>query len=152
MRIFAIDPGPTESGWVVLEDNTLIACGVDENDRLLGHGFESPTLVAIEKIVGMGMPVGQETFDTCVWIGRYFEDYHRQTTVRLVSRREVKLYLCGITQAKDANIRRALMDKFARTGGGKTPEVGTKEKPGPLFGIKTHAWSALAVAITARDT
>jgi len=27
--------------------------------------------------------------------------------------------------------------------------VGTKKAPGPLYGVKTHMWSALAVAVVA---
>jgi hypothetical protein len=56
---------------------------------------------------------------------------------------------CGGNQrAKDPNIRQALLDIFPGTGGGATPQIGTKAKPGPLYGVTSHAWSALAVAIT----
>jgi hypothetical protein len=61
----------------------------------------------------------------------------------------VKLHLCGTNKAKDANVRQALLDMFPRTGGGAVPQVGTKKEPGPLYGISTHAWPALGVAITA---
>jgi hypothetical protein len=30
--------------------------------------------------------------------------------------------------------------------------VGTKKNPGPLFGMKSHAWAALGVAVTALET
>lgn len=46
------------------------------------------------------------------------------------------------------DVRKALLDLFPRTGGGATPQVGTKAKPGPLYGISTHAWAALGVAVT----
>ncbi len=64
-----------------------------------------------------------------------------------VFRREVKLALCNSMQAKDANVRRALLDMYPATGGGKTPQVGTKGKPGPLYGVKSHAWAALGVGV-----
>lgn len=31
---------------------------------------------------------------------------------------------------------------------GIDPQVGTKAKPGPLYGVKGHSWSALAVVLT----
>ncbi len=93
-----------------------------------------------------GMPVGAETFETCVWIGRFIEAAN--TDPALVFRKDVKMHLCHTMRAKDANIRQALLDLFPATGGGKTPQVGTKKQPGPLFGVKSHAWAALAVAVT----
>ena len=66
----------------------------------------------------------------------------------LVYREDVKLHLCGSPRAKDANIRQALIDRW----GGKAEAVGTVKKPGPLYGVKSHAWSALAVAVTALET
>jgi hypothetical protein len=62
----------------------------------------------------------------------------------LVFRRDVKLHLCGSARAKDPNIRQALLDRFG--------PVGTKKAPGPLYGVKSHIWSALAVAVTASET
>ncbi|WP_230687708.1 hypothetical protein, partial [Streptococcus pneumoniae] len=50
----------------------------------------------------------------------------------------VKIWLCGTMRAKDANIAQALRDKHG--------EVGTKKNPGKLYGIKSHLWSALAIA------
>ena len=61
--------------------------------------------------------------------------------VRLVYRKDVKLHLCGSPRAKDPNIRQALLDKLG--------PVGTKRQPGPCYGVKSHAWAALGVAVTA---
>jgi hypothetical protein len=44
-------------------------------------------------------------------------------------------------RAKDANIRQALIDKIGPQG--------TKAQPGPTYGIKSHSWAALAVAVYA---
>jgi hypothetical protein len=71
--------------------------------------------------------------------------------VRLIYRRDVKLRLCGTVKAKDANVRQALIDMFPKTGGGKIPQIGTKAQPGPLYGVASHAWAAVAVAVTALD-
>ena len=55
--------------------------------------------------------------------------------------------LCKNNRAKDKNIRQALIDRF---GPGKAA-IGTKKAPGPLYGLKSHLWSALAVAVVAAD-
>jgi hypothetical protein len=93
------------------------------------------------------MAVGKEVFDTCVWVGRFLEHWRVtkpspiEANVELIYRREVKLHICGNPRAKDANIRQALIDKFG--------VVGSKNNQGPLYGVKSHAWAALGVAVTA---
>jgi hypothetical protein len=150
-RLFAIDPGTRTSGWVILEAGRVVDSGAEASNYDLlrwiqaGQGAD---LLAIEMIAGMGMTVGQETFDTIRWIGRFQQAWREPEAVALVFRRTVKSFLCGNQQAKDPNIRQALLDIFPSTGGGATPQVGTKAKPGPLYGVTSHAWSALAVAIT----
>ena len=62
------------------------------------------------------------------------------------------MHLCGNNSAKDSNVRQALIDRFPRSGGGKTPQIGTKGDPGPLYGIKKDEWAALGVAITTLET
>ena len=73
---------------------------------------------------------------------------HEQNGYTLVYRKDVKLHLCGDLRAKDANIRQALIDLF---GPGKERAIGKKKTPGPLYGIRKHEWSALAVAVTYHD-
>lgn len=153
-RIFAIDPGTTESGWVLLEAGRVHDSGVHHNHDVLrwikpGQGAD---MLCIEMIAGMGMTVGQTTFETVRWIGRFQQAWRDPEAVHLVYRRQVKTYLCGNQQAKDGNIRQALLDIFPDTGGGATPQIGTKAKPGPLYGVSSHAWSALAVAVTVAGT
>lgn len=149
--LLAIDPGTTKSGWVIFENGHVSNSGVSDNDAILTlvKQWGPDDDLAIEMIAGMGMAVGQTTFDTCVWIGRFQQAYARPEAVRFVRRHAVKLHLCGNARAKDANIRQALLDIFPATGGGKTPQIGVKSNPGPLYGVSSHAWSALAVAVTA---
>lgn len=152
-RILAIDPGTSQSGWVILDRGRVVDAGVHDNHDIRhwvrdGQGAD---LLAIEMLAGMGMTVGQETFDTARWIGRFQEAWREPDAVMLVFRRQVKAFLCGNQQAKDANIRQALLDIFPPTGGGATPQIGTKAKPGPLYGVSSHAWAALAVAVTLCD-
>ena len=47
-------------------------------------------------------------------------------------------------RAKDSNIRQALLDLY---GGDKRKAIGIKAEPGPLYGIKSHMWAALGVAV-----
>lgn len=153
MNILAIDPGTTESGWCVYDGSRVIDSGVLPNDDMLVKVCASRAdRLCIEMIASYGMAVGREVFETCVWIGRFQQAWHKPEGVELVYRRNVKLHLCGTAKAKDTNVRQALLDMFPRTGGGKTPQIGTKGQPGPLYGVSSHAWPALGVAVTAHAT
>lgn len=148
--ILAIDPGTTQSGWCVLLAGRVVESGVAPNELLLDKVRDSRAdQLAIEMIASYGMAVGREVFETCVWIGRFKQVWRRPEDVELVYRRDVKLHLCGTAKAKDANIRQAIIDLFPASGGGKTPQIGTKTQPGPLYGVSSHAWAALGVAVTA---
>jgi hypothetical protein len=142
VRVFAIDPGPTVSGWVILERGAVVQSGVDDNHELLvwvRHGQHADVL-AIEMIAGMGMTVGQTVFDTVRWVGRFQQAWADPDAVRLIFRRQVKTELCGNQQAKDSNVRQALIDRLGPQG--------TKRAPGPTYGVRSHAWAALGVAVT----
>lgn len=152
MKLLALDPGPEKTGWCIYDGKTVIYSGVTDNDTLINT---MPLLdaerLAVEGIASYGMAVGAEVFNTCIWIGRYIQQWKlaNKGPHELIYRRDVKLHLCGTAKAKDANIRQAILDLFPRTGGGKTPQIGTKAQPGPLYGVSTHAWAALGVAVTA---
>lgn len=151
MIILAIDPGQNESGWLVYdsESKTPDAFEIQSNeyirDWLREGGFIADKLI-VEMVASYGMPVGKSVFETCVWIGVFVEAWHRP--FEYLYRRDVKLYLCNSMRAKDSNVRRALLDKFPATGGGATPQIGTKKQPGPLYGISKDLWAALAIAVT----
>lgn len=144
MRILAIDPGTDKSGWCLLDSGIVKESGVMPNDELLrlvsGWSPYSKDTLAIEMIASYGMAVGREVFETCVWVGRFQQAWREPNNVRLVYRRDVKMHLCGTAKAKDANIRQALIDLIGTQG--------TKKEPGPTFGVKSHAWAALGVAVT----
>lgn len=154
MRIIAIDPGTTESGWVWYDDGKVANCGVSQNAQLLkvleDHvttGQNRNTTLAIEMVASMGMAVGAEVFETCVWVGMFMHAWGYPEVIR-VTRNQVKLHLCGTSAAKDPNVRQAIIDLFPRTGGGSTPQIGTKKQQGPLYRMSSHMWPALGVALT----
>ena len=152
MNILCIDPGPLKSGVVVFDGKKVIyTCADMDNEELLENfffdEFDSCDLMVIEMVASYGMAVGAMIFDTCVWIGRFCQAWGWQYT-EYVYRKDVKLHLCNSMRAKSSNIRQAILDKFPATGGGKTPQIGTKKQPGPLYGVTSHAMSALAVGIT----
>jgi len=146
--ILAIDPGTTESGWCLF-DGGVLDSGVTHNEDMLSLLMDpQPDTVAIEYIESYGMAVGKEVFATCVWVGRFIQAWREPDEVLLVPRRTVKMHLCQSPRAKDANIRASLIDKF---GPGKEAAIGKKSNPGPLYGVKSHVWAALAVAVTVHE-
>lgn len=153
MRLLAIDPGNTESAWVAYDTkkSRLIKWAKVPNDELLSCLARwkrgDAEALAIEMIASYGMPVGREVFDTCVWVGRFAQQWGGD--FRLVYRREVKMHLTGTNSSKDANVRQALIDKF---GPGKDVAIGKKATPGPLYGLSGDGWAALGVAVTAAET
>lgn len=149
MNLLCIDPGTTHSGVVCMDGADVLSAYPDmENYAVLDFliAVEDADLLLIEMIDHMGMPAGKDLFETCVWIGRFIQAFEGRA--EYVYRRDVKLTLCNNMRAKDANIRRAILDRYPATGGGKTPQIGTKKEPGPLFGVARHSWSALAIGIT----
>jgi len=146
--IVGIDPGTTDSGIVEIGDGVIFRASVMPNENILHYlGSLKDSEVVIEMVASYGMAVGKETFETVFWIGRFYEIAQpRNTAVRLL-RRDIKLHLCGTARAKDANVRQAILDRF----GGKAAAVGKKATPGPLYGVKSHCWQALAVALCRGD-
>lgn len=151
MLITAIDPGPQQSAMIdydTEQDGGRVVSACIESNEDMAYRCEylvASDILAIEKVACYGMPVGEEVFDTCVWSGRFVQAASLQCKVRWVYRREVKLFLCHSARAKDANVRQALIDRF---GPGRSEAVGTKKSPGPLYGVKSHLWAALGVAVT----
>jgi hypothetical protein len=144
VRCLAIDPGTTESAFVLFDGARVVDHGLLLNEpllhRLKAREFGSDYVTVIEQIEAMGMSVGASTFETVFWSGRFAQ---ASQPFDRVTRRAVKLHLCGSMRAKDPNIRQALLDRFGGAGA-----VGTKAAPGPLRGVSSHRWAALAVAVT----
>ena len=156
MRILAIDPGSTQSAFVIYEGGVLLEHEILPTSRLLGDigyiGIKAKAdEMAIEMIACYGMAVGRTVFETCVWIGRFIQAWDPKPSTK-VYRLDAKMHLCKSARAKDSNVRQAIIDRYPATGGGKCPQIGVKGKPGPLFGVSADVWAALAVAITFDET
>lgn len=154
----AIDPGTRQSAWLFWDGTKPVNMGIEDNENVLKR-LRNPTVpVVIEMVASYGMAVGKDVFETVFWIGRFWQTAHDQRLAlkeqpehARIFRTDVKMHLCHSTRAKDANIRQALIDRFPATGGGRVPQIGTKSNPGPLYGVKSHLWAALGVAVTYSD-
>lgn len=146
-NILAIDPGPEKSSWVVWDGDRVLNRSHSTNEELLSCFANKHTglTMAIEMIAPIGMRVGAEVFETAYWVGRFVQAWAPRPFLR-VKRGEVKMHLCGTMRCKDKDIREKILKIF----GGKEKAVGNIRNPGPLYGVATHMWSALAVALTAQ--
>ena len=151
MIVCGVDPGTTQTAVVLLAEGRHITAAFTRDNAAVLDWFTrnaSTSMVAVfEQVEFMGMAVGREVFETVFWTGRMYEAAANGPRARM-PRREVKLHLCGVARAKDANIRQALIDRFGAT---KEEAIGRKGAPGPLYGIKAHEFAALAVAVTWYD-
>lgn len=150
-NILGIDPGTTESAYVILGNGRIF-----DHAKLPNHDMRRVLLsfanamnctLALEMVASYGKPVGKEVFQTALWIGRFIECWSGPHV--LIERPDVKLHLChSRSKVTDGVIRQALIDRF---GPGKEAAIGKKKNPGPLYRIRADEWQALALAITAQD-
>ncbi|MFN8631166.1 MAG: hypothetical protein U0838_12880 [Chloroflexota bacterium] len=151
--MLAIDPGSLQSGWILLDNERVVASGVTLNPELLrtlvlsDHAYQ---ILVCEFMSPRGLPTSREDMETIWWAGRFAQAAQPRESWR-VTRDDVKLHLCGRrSKVTDANVRQALIDRYGGIGG-KAAAIGTKAAPGPLHGVSTHAWAALAVGLTWLD-
>lgn len=143
--LYAIDPGTVQSALVVIGEAGTISGRILPNEDLLRYirsvAADASSQLVVEQIESYGMAVGREVFETVLWSGRFIEAWDaRGLPWALLPRRDVKIALCASARAKDPNIRQALIDRY---GGSASTRKG-----GPLAGIKSHLWAALALAVT----
>lgn len=157
-RLLAIDPGNTESAYVVI-DGARRPLWFDKipNEQLLAtiQAYRDEWQVehaAIEMVASYGMAVGADVFETCVWIGRFYSHIEGWLvrTPDLVKRHPIKLHHCHSAKANDSNISQALIDRFAP--GERNRGKGTKAAPGWFHGFRADIWQAYALAVYVADT
>lgn len=147
-RIIAIDPGTEQSAVVEWDGTKIHSAVILRNDALLAWlraGERTTDVCCIERMACYGKAVGKDVLETCEWVGRFAEAWesHAGTGAMLVYRHQIKMHHCHYMQAKDSNIRQALIDKYGRPG--------TKKAPGVTHGLKKDMWSAFAIATYASD-
>jgi len=149
-QIFAIDPGPIESAYVIWDGEQISEKGLHDNKTLLTLcNISQPNSLnmVIEEVQCFGMPVGKSIFETVFWSGRFCETFHGRW--HRLPRKEVKLHLCQSVRAKDSNVTQALIDRFAPMIPNKGK--GSKQDPGFFYGFKKDIWQAFALAVTFFD-
>ena len=137
--ILAIDPGNIQSAYVLMDGYTPVQFDKVDNEVLVDL---LPSLcvkadeVVIEMIghYGSGMSAGKTVFDTCVWIGRFWQQCNG---AQLILRPTIKTAICGTPRAKDSNVIQALKDRFG--------EKGTKADKGFFWGFHHDIWQSFAV-------
>lgn len=165
--IISVDPGPTNHGWAILDrpDGVLLP-----RIALTGHGpwaalerdiatvaccdeafGNDTTSLVVEKMRNYGRVMGNDAIMTSFEAGRVVASVtcsYPHCKVYLVSHPDWKLCLTGRAQAKDTEIRGALLELFPGTGGGACPQIGTQKEPGPLFLMKgEHVRDAVALGV-----
>ncbi len=142
--VVGVDPGTDKSAFAEFDGSEVVSFGLWENEHLLSHPLWQEDHVFVEMIASFGMAVGASVFETCVFIGRCVQAANTAGgNVTRVFRKDLKLHLCQSPRAKDANVRQALLDRIGVQG--------TKKNQGPTYGIKSHEWAALAVAVYGWD-
>jgi len=160
--ILAIDPGPEKSGYIFLSLNMHNSFKIIDKEHIYNYNIFNIILnkcaiygkieVVIETIVTYGNTMSQDTIDTAIFAGRFYQfsnDLKLKTT--FIKRPDVQLNLCKTTRAKRSNMKQAIKDRFG--------EFGTKKNPQRLYKLKErlekgkieHLWSALELGITYVD-
>lgn len=174
MKIMAIDPGTTESAYVILDDQyQILSADKVENDVILSIIADAPGLdaVIIEDIEprysstdrsAAGAVMGQSTIETIKAFGRFgWQASLRGLMVGSIFRRDERSCLIptkrnGLpplpeTAPKhaDGQIRASLIRRFARHD--KERGRGTKANPDTFYGFHGDMWQAMAVGVTWLD-
>ena len=157
-RWLCFDPGTFKTGWVIFDPHaeTVLDAGWDKNDDAIEvtecMGFHDR--IIMETFAAQGMPLGSSSLETVRFEGMLIERAaaSRQIVVDRITRREIKLTLCGTSRAKDQNVRAALVDLYASDWVSIGNGLGVKSNPSPLAklrackGAAAHTFAALAVA------
>ena len=154
MTLLAIDPGTTESAFCLMdEQRNVLDKGKVRNSAMLDYIWIMAREIdhlACEMVASYGMPVGAEVFETCTMIGKIERSAELKNIPHSrVFRLEEKVTICHDSRAKDANIRRALIDQYAKHD--KERGTGTKKNPDHFYGFKSDIWAAFAVGVVALD-
>lgn len=157
-RWLCIDPGTTKTGWVIFDPlaEKPVEAGWEDNATVLWRieNMNFHDRVIMETFAAQGMPLGDSSLQTVRWEGRFVERalMSRGIEVDHITRRAIKIAICGSSRAKDSNIRAAMVDMYAFAWSNIGNGLGVKDNPSPLAclrsgkGATAHTFAALAVA------
>lgn len=153
MIVIGIDPGPEKCGFVVYDttEQKVIESKKDLPVVEALSGLDTycgmADLVGIERVQSYGIP-GSTLLRTSEVVGRLWQCSEAlRVPTALLYRREVLRGLDVTGKGnRDSLVRERLIEMH---GGTRKLAQGTKKEQGPLYGVSSHAWSALAVAIVA---
>lgn len=174
MKIMAIDPGTTESAYVILDDQyQILSADKVGNDVILSIIADAPGLdaVIIEDIEprysstdrsAAGAVMGQSTIETIKAFGRFsWQASLRGLMVGSIFRRDERSCLIptkknglpplpeNAPKHADGQIRVSLVRRFARHD--KERGRGTMANPDTFYGFHGDMWQAMAVGVTWLD-
>lgn len=150
--LVGIDPGTTRSAFVVLNGDRVAASGWLVNEDVLEAILDQPvdTDYAIERVEPRyGLRMGWETIATIEWVGRFAQAAMASMPAfadppALLPRSAILRHLGVASKGNaDSGVRMAMLDRW----GGEA----AARKGGPLHGLSTHRWQALAVAVAWRE-
>jgi hypothetical protein len=177
-HILAIDPGNTQSGFVEVLNKEILFAGVLENQELMGRimrDANTGTIVLYEDIKPYSVRLGQQTIDTCKFIGELdyrlkeaaidrraifrwqvkqwvYDQYRKLSTERIMK----KIELLKKKRIKEKNTKNIdslkphfiYVDDRIVLAAMKEHWKIQKPKPGKRseHGLSAHSWQALAVA------
>lgn len=174
MMLLAIDPGTARSAYVGMTDKyEILAKAKVDNAQVLElimlGGYDALVIECMEpRTLNTGKKqappqrIGDETYETCIWIGRFMEAaIRRGMDVHRVYRSEERKCLIPskrnglppleppVPNTPDALIRRALAARFARFD--KIRGKGTARKRDVFYGFAADVWNAFAVGVVYLD-
>ena len=159
MIILAVDPGPQKCGAVIYDKDKKRVLQAWKA-RPVGELLDDITLlvksgevhvVACERVQSYGIS-GSSLLYTAETFGRVRE---RATLAGAswvyMTRRDVLLWLdlLGSPGNRDAAVRARMIEMH---GGERSLAIGTKRAPGALYGVTSHAWQALGLAVAVAAT
>ncbi len=152
MKIIGIDPGPSVSGWCMIDElENVIEAGVVESKSMPEIIIsKKPGIVGLEVITPRPIPtpktgkpgmVGREVLMAQLIAGMALQaSIHSGAAVITMSTQQLRRTI-GAPGGTDADVGRALNRRYGHTG--------TAASQGPLKGVASHAKLALAAAICA---
>ena len=174
MRLLAIDPGTARSAYVGMTDKyEILAKAKVDNAKVLElimlGGYDALVIECMEpRTLNTGKKqappqrIGDETYETCIWIGRFMEAaIRRGMDIHRVYRSEERRQIIpskrnGLPpleppapKSPDAQIRKALIARFARFD--KVNGRGRANSRDTFYGFAADMWNAFAVGVVYLD-